>query len=86
MLTVVLRLLSIASGLKSMKHGIAESSEYLKLTLNNPAKSDRPVDIISEYNTVTHDQKILDIWMFTNSTQVNLNYSLERIGQTKTIE
>lgn len=63
----------------------AESSEYL-LTLNNPVKSDRPFDIISEYYTVTHDQKILDIWMFTNSTQVHLNYNLERIGQIKTMK
>ena len=66
--------------------GLAESSEYLKLTLNNPAKSDRRLDIISEYYTVTHDQKILDIWMFTNSTQVHLNYNLKRIGQIKTIK
>lgn len=61
--------------------GYAESSEYSKLILNNPVKSDMPLNIVSEYYTVTHDQKILDIWMFTNSSKVNLNYDLHRISQ-----
>ena len=40
--------------------------------------------IESEYHTANYSEKIVDTWMFTNSTEVTLDYGLTRFGQTMT--
>ena len=35
-----------------------------------------PLQIESKYHSASYDRKNLDIWMYTNSTEVFLNYSL----------
>ena len=42
--------------------------------------------IESEYHTANYSEKIVDTWMFTNSTEVTLDYGLTRLGQTMTSE
>ena len=37
--------------------------------------------IESEYHSVTYEQKSVDVWMFTNSTEVSLHYNETRFGQ-----
>ena len=37
--------------------------------------------IESEYHSVTYEQKTVDVWMFTNSTEVSLHYNQTRFGQ-----
>ena len=37
--------------------------------------------IESEYHSVTYQQKTVDVWMFTNSTEVSLRYNQTRFGQ-----
>ena len=40
-----------------------------------------PLYIESDYHSVIYEDKVLDIWMFTNSTKVNLHYLQTRLGQ-----
>ena len=46
-------------------------------------KADYALEIHSNYHSVGYNEKFLDIWMFTNSTEVTLNYNLYRRGQEK---
>ena len=43
--------------------------------------ADYALEIKSEYHSVGYNEKFLDVWMFTNSTEVTLNYNLYRLGQ-----
>ena len=43
---------------------------------------ERPLVIESEYHTANYSDKIVDTWMFTNSTEVTLDFGMPRFGQT----
>ena len=49
-------------------------------------KADYALEIHSDYHSVGYNEKFLDIWMFTNSTEVTLNYNLYRRGQEKQLK
>ena len=38
--------------------------------------------IESEYHTAYYSDKIVDTWMFTNSTEVSLDFGMPRFGKT----
>ena len=46
-------------------------------------KADYALEIHSDYHSVGYNEKFLDIWMFTNSSEVTLNYNLYRRGQER---
>ena len=43
-------------------------------------EADYPLEIHSKYHNVGYNEKNLDVWMFTNSTQASLRYNLYRFG------
>ena len=43
-------------------------------------KADYPLEIHSKYHSVGYNEKNLDVWMFTNSTEATLHYNLYRFG------
>ena len=43
-------------------------------------KADYPLEIRSKYHSVGYNEKNLDVWMFTNSTEATLHYNLYRFG------
>ena len=40
-----------------------------------------PLQIESGYHSASYTKKNLDTWIYTNSTEVTLNYRYERLGQ-----
>ena len=44
-------------------------------------KADYALEIKSKYHSAGYNEKFLDVWMFTNSTEVTLNYNLYRPSQ-----
>ena len=38
--------------------------------------------IDSEYHTANYSDKIVDTWMFTNSTELTLDFGMPRFGKT----
>ena len=49
----------------------------------NSTHRQNPIVIKSDYHSANYTRKNLDIWMYTNSTEVILNYNYDRFGQQK---
>ena len=43
----------------------------------------QPMEIKSDYHSASYHSKNLDTWVYTNSTDVNLTYAYNRLGQIR---
>ena len=59
---------------------------FLFLTLTLLVQLDSFLQIEGEYHSASYDSKMLDTWMYTNSTFVELIFTYSRLGQQRSNE